>query len=60
MMSPSTSALDDFTYRWVERKSLPTDKISCLWKVAISELDDWVPQERAGSDTGDNQTGVRQ
>lgn len=35
----------DSIYRWIDRKSLPAHRVGRLWKVQVSEVDDWV---RAG------------
>lgn len=35
----------DSIYRWIDRKSLPTHRPGRLWKLKVSEVNDWV---RAG------------
>ena len=35
----------DSVYRWIEVRGLPAHKIGRLWKVKLSEVDEWV---RAG------------
>lgn len=32
----------DSIYRWIDAKGLPAHRIGRLWKVKISEVDDWV------------------
>ena len=32
----------DTVYRWIERKSLPAHKVGRLWKFKVSEVDEWV------------------
>jgi excisionase family DNA binding protein len=39
----------DSIYRWIEARGLPAHKIGRLWKVKLSEVDEWV---RAGSAEG--------
>jgi excisionase family DNA binding protein len=35
----------DSVYRWIETKGLPAHRIGRLWKLKLSEVDDWI---RAG------------
>jgi excisionase family DNA binding protein len=35
----------DSVYRWIEAKGLPAHRIGRLWKLKLSEVDDWI---RAG------------
>ena len=35
----------DSVYRWIDTRSLPAHKIGRLWKLKLSEVDEWV---RAG------------
>lgn len=34
----------DSVYRWIEKRGLPARKIGKLWKLKLSEVDDWVRQ----------------
>lgn len=39
----------DSIYRWIEARGLPAHKIGRLWKLKLSEVDEWV---RAGGAEG--------
>ncbi len=47
----------DTVYRWRERKGLPAHRIGRLWKVQLSEVDEWV---RAGGADDDAENGSEQ
>lgn len=32
----------DTVYRWIENRGLPAQKIGRLWKLKLSEVDEWV------------------
>lgn len=32
----------DTVYRWIDHRGLPAKKIGRLWKLKLSEVDDWV------------------
>ncbi|MFN7772429.1 MAG: helix-turn-helix domain-containing protein [Planctomycetota bacterium] len=32
----------DTVYKWIDRKSMPAQKLGSLWKFKRSEVDDWV------------------
>lgn len=32
----------DSIYRWIDRKNLPAHRVGRLWKIKVSEVDDWV------------------
>ncbi|MCB1859934.1 MAG: helix-turn-helix domain-containing protein [Gammaproteobacteria bacterium] len=40
----------DTIYKWIERKSMPAQKVGRLWKFKLSEVDEWV---RGGGAAGD-------
>lgn len=42
----------DSVYRWIENKGLPAHKMGRLWKLKVSEVDEWVRQGGAAQDTG--------
>lgn len=46
----------DSVYRWIERKGLPAHKMGRLWKLKVSEVDEWVRQGGAARD-GDHAEG---
>jgi len=37
----------DTVYKWIKRKKLPAHKVGRLWKLRISEIDEWVRQKKA-------------
>ena len=41
----------DSVYRWIEGKGLPAHRMGRLWKFKISEVDEWVREGGAASDT---------
>lgn len=45
----------DSVYRWIEAKGLPAHRIGKLWKLKLSEVDDWVRADGAN----DAQAGAR-
>lgn len=44
----------DTVYRWMERKSLPAQRLGRVWRFKISEIDDWV-RSGAGCKDGDEE-----
>jgi excisionase family DNA binding protein len=32
----------DSVYRWIETKGLPAHRVGRLWKLKLSEVDDWI------------------
>lgn len=44
---------NDSVYRWIDRKGLPAHKIGRLWKLKITEVDDWVRSGGAGAGVDD-------
>ena len=40
----------DSSYRWIERRALPTHRIGRLWKFKLTEVDDWVRTRGGGAD----------
>ena len=42
---------EDSVYRWIEGKGLPAHRMGRLWKFKISEVDEWVREGGAASDT---------
>jgi excisionase family DNA binding protein len=57
----------DSIYRWIERRSLPAQRVGRLWKFKLSEVDEWVrrggangEQRKASPPTrGRKRTGAR-
>ena len=43
----------DSVYRWIEHRGLPAHRIGRLWKLKLTEIDEWV---RSG---GADETGAR-
>jgi excisionase family DNA binding protein len=43
----------DSVYRWIDRKGLPARKVGKLWKVKLSEVDEWVRMGAAGQPKSD-------
>lgn len=41
----------DSVYRWIEQKGLPAHRMGRLWKLKISEVDEWVRQGGAAADS---------
>ena len=41
----------DSVYRWIERKGLPARKVGKLWKLKLSEVDEWVRKGAATQPT---------
>jgi len=41
----------DSIYRWIERRSLPAQRVGRLWKFKLSEVDEWV--RRGGAEAKD-------
>lgn len=41
----------DSVYRWIDHKGLPAHRMGRLWKFKISEVDEWVRQGCAASDS---------
>ena len=41
----------DSIYRWIERRGLPAQRVGRLWKLKLSEVDEWV--RRGGADRED-------
>ena len=46
----------DSVYRWIDHKGLPAHKIGRLWKLKVSEVDDWV-RSGGASDQGPGDAG---
>ena len=46
----------DSVYRWIDHKGLPAHKIGRLWKLKVSEVDDWV-RSGGASDQGPEDAG---
>ena len=53
----------DSVYRWIENKGLPAHRMGRLWKLKISEVDEWVRRGGAraesvapGTKNGDEET----
>lgn len=42
----------DSVYRWIERKGLPAHKMGRLWKLKVSEVDEWVRRGGAAQEIG--------
>lgn len=40
----------DSVYRWIEQKGLPAHRMGRLWKLKVSEVDEWVRQGGAAAD----------
>jgi excisionase family DNA binding protein len=40
----------DSVYRWIETKGLPAHRVGRLWKLKLSEIDEWVHAGGAGGD----------
>lgn len=49
----------DSVYRWIERKGLPAHKMGRLWKLKVSEVDEWVRQGGAARDSDHAEGGSR-
>lgn len=47
----------DSVYRWIDHKGLPAHKIGRLWKLKITEVDDWVRSGGAGVHDGREEQG---
>src|SRR4051812_41893177 len=41
----------DSIYRWIEQRGLPAQKIGKLWKLKLSEVDEWVRVRGADADS---------
>lgn len=39
----------DTIYKWIERKSMPTEKVGRLWKFKKDEVDEWVRSGQAAT-----------
>jgi excisionase family DNA binding protein len=37
----------DTIYRWIAKKQMPAHKVGKLWKLKISEVDEWVTKGEA-------------
>lgn len=46
----------DSSYRWIEARGLPADKIGRIWKFKLSEVDAWV---RAGGAEGGEKVAAK-
>ncbi|WP_373509052.1 helix-turn-helix domain-containing protein [Thiocapsa sp.] len=40
----------DSVYRWIEQKGLPAHRMGRLWKLKVSEVDEWVHHGGAAAD----------
>jgi excisionase family DNA binding protein len=36
----------DSIYRWIDRRGLPAQRVGRLWKLKLSEVDEWVRHGR--------------
>lgn len=45
--------VNETVYRWIETKGLPAQKIGKLWKLKLSEVDEWVRAGGAAKPHGD-------
>lgn len=49
----------DSVYRWIEGKGLPAHRIGKLWKLKLSEVDDWVRSHGSSAARGDAKAARR-
>lgn len=40
----------DTIYRWIDDREMPAHKVGRLWKIKISEVDEWVRAGKARED----------
>lgn len=49
----------DSVYRWIDHKGLPAHKIGRLWKLKLTEVDEWVRAGGADAHAEPKPTGTR-